>query len=136
MIIEETELFDKEVLIGGDLGYANKSRTKAITISDYGDGYRIRQYVSNGDMDWQRVENIPMQLPVKPELAEIVWLNPEKVRPKHGNEIICTSAVGMFRGTFETTRDGLVKINGNKRDIVYWDDIFEWLPYPQNYQEW
>ncbi|MBK7380730.1 MAG: DUF551 domain-containing protein [Ignavibacteriales bacterium] len=64
--IEETELFDKEVLIGGDLGYANKTRTKAITISDYGDGYRIRQYVSNGDMDWQRVGNIPMQLPVEP----------------------------------------------------------------------
>jgi hypothetical protein len=66
MIIEEEELFDKEILIGGDLGYANKTRTKAITISDYGDGYKIRQYTSNGDMGWARVDSHPVQAGVMP----------------------------------------------------------------------
>ena len=82
----------------------------------------------------EQIESIPIEPPVKPEIAEITWLNPEEKRPKHGDEIICTNYLGVWRGIFETTRDGLVKIEGKATDIIYWEDVYGWLPYPKDFE--
>ncbi len=68
-------------------------------------------------------------------MNEIKWIDPEKGRPKPQDKIIFNDAVGLFWGYYETTKGGAVRVEGDSRDIIWWEDIDEWIPYPEDF-EW
>jgi hypothetical protein len=47
--IEEEDLFLTGTLIGGDEAYENLEKTKAISITNHGVGFKIRIYKKSGD---------------------------------------------------------------------------------------
>jgi hypothetical protein len=61
------------------------------------------------------------------------WINPEIKRPKDGQKIITESSVGLFWGIFNSIRDGVVYVESNKDDEIWWQDIYQWIPYPKEF---
>lgn len=66
-------------------------------------------------------------------MKENKWINPEKDRPKPQDKIIFTDEIGLFWGYYEATGSGIVTVEGKKKDRINWEDIYEWIPYPENY---
>jgi hypothetical protein len=61
------------------------------------------------------------------------WINPERQRPKDGQRIIFEDENGMFMGSFHTLRSGVVYVNQNSEDIVEWEMVYSWIPYPNEF---
>lgn len=59
------------------------------------------------------------------------WIDAEKERPKAGQVILFIDAVGTFRGVYHVTRSGVVHVEGNKKDCIEWENIYQWVPYPK-----
>lgn len=63
-------------------------------------------------------------------IRRLRWIDAEKDRPKDGDKIITTSAVGLFWGIFHSKRSGVVSVEGKSFDEIWWEDIYEWIYYP------
>lgn len=71
---------------------------------------------------------------IKPDVkSRLRWLDAEKERPKAKQEIIFIDAVGMYRGAFSTMKSGQVIVAGSGKgnDIIDWEDIYQWIEYPE-----
>jgi hypothetical protein len=63
-------------------------------------------------------------------IRRLRWIDAEKDRPKDGDKIITTSAVGLFWGIFKSLRSGVVLVEGKSFDEIWWEDVHEWIYYP------
>jgi hypothetical protein len=61
---------------------------------------------------------------------KLCWNDPEKARPKDGQQIIFNDLVGFNKGTYYALGDGVVRVNDRKSDSVAWSDILEWITHP------
>lgn len=71
---------------------------------------------------------------IKPVVkSRLRWLDAEKERPKAKQEIIFIDAVGMYKGIFSTMKSGQVIVAGGGKgnDIIDWEDIYQWIEYPE-----
>lgn len=59
------------------------------------------------------------------------WIDAEIERPTTGQEIIFINAIGMCKGTFHTIGDGVVYVDNKQTDIINFDSIYQWIPYPK-----
>ncbi len=55
------------------------------------------------------------------------WIDSEKTKPNNGDKIIVQCAVGLYWGIY---MNDFVLIENKKTDLVKWDDIDEWIIYP------
>ncbi len=60
------------------------------------------------------------------------WIDSEKQRPEVNSKIIFEDAIGMYWGTFYTEKSGVVYVQGSASDILNWEDIYRWIPYPKD----
>lgn len=68
-------------------------------------------------------------------MEDLKWINAEKDRPKDKQQIIVEGNLGLYWGIYETWRDGTVCIEGKygrNADLVNWEDVFRWIPYPED----
>lgn len=61
---------------------------------------------------------------------KMMWYDAEIKKPDHGQEIIFIDAIGMFKGVFYSKYQGVVYVNGSRKDQVRWESIHEWIEYP------
>jgi hypothetical protein len=59
------------------------------------------------------------------------WYNSEQDKPIAGQEIIFIDNVGMYKGTYHAIRDGVVYVENKASDTIEWEDIFQWIEYPE-----
>lgn len=66
-------------------------------------------------------------------ISRLTWIDAEKIKPLAGQEIIFIDAVGLFKGKFNAIRSGVVFVDGNNKDVIEWDDIYQWILYPDEF---
>jgi len=70
---------------------------------------------------------------IRVEANKTTWNDPEKQRPYAGATIIFIDSVGLFKGDFHPIKNGVVWIEGKKSDTIQWDDVFQWIYYPEEF---
>jgi len=58
------------------------------------------------------------------------WFDAEQHKPLAGQEIIFIDAVGMYKGIFHFIRAGVVYVEGKEADTIEWEDIYQWIVFP------
>lgn len=61
------------------------------------------------------------------------WFDPEKEKPLTGQKIIFIDAIGLYMGTFQALRCGVVYVEDKLTDIIEWGNIHQWIPYPDEF---
>lgn len=62
---------------------------------------------------------------------KITWFDAEKQFPFAGQHIVFNDAVGMFSGVFHAQGSGVVHVAGNAIDKVQWENVYSWIPHPE-----
>ncbi len=66
-------------------------------------------------------------------ITPTLWIDPEKERPKPGDQIIAESDAGLFWGFYESTDSGKVAVQGRRNNKIYWDTILRWIRFPVDF---
>ncbi|TVZ55613.1 hypothetical protein OD91_0868 [Lutibacter sp. Hel_I_33_5] len=80
----------------------------------------------------QRKITLTKQLNLCDVTRTLQWIDAETERPSEKQAIIFIDNVGMFKGVFRTTKNGQVIVDGNSKDIIDWEDVHEWVNYPEH----
>lgn len=88
----------------------------------------INSILSNiGLLGWFNKDKTAKNKPKK----RLKWYNAEHDKPIAGQEIIFIDNVGMCKGIYHAIRDGVVYVEGKESDTIEWQDIFQWIEYPE-----